>query len=114
MVGVAVIFEEEGGVGTLDAGCDAPGCGAGADAGVGSGRAGEARRRFWTGWMDGEGPVSMGIRVASTGELGGSVEADGWTWGLGEGGGMDGRIGFGLWTGGVNCYTYLISPTWRV
>lgn len=88
MVGVAVIFEDDGAarepVGAFGVLCDEP------EPGVGSGELG---RRSWT-------PVeglSTGMSVASTGGL---VGADGL---VGAGGGMEGRMGFGLWTGGVSC-----------
>ena len=115
MVGVAVILEEEGAAGvgspgTLDTLCDGPGsCG-------GSGTLGEAGRRFWT---SGTGavvvdPLSTGMRVASTGGL--VCSAGFWTGDLGAGGGMDGRMGFSLRTGGVSCYRCGVQrdKRWRI
>jgi len=99
---VAVIFEDDDvarePVGALEVLCDEPG------SGVGSGKFGEPGRRSWT--LDTEG-LSTGMSVASTGGLVGSI--DGWLVDFGAGGGMDGRIGFGLWTGGVSC-----CSTWRM
>ena len=98
MVGVALIFEEEGAArdpaGAL---CDGPGTGVG----VGAGMFDEVGKRSCTSGTDGDGPPSAGMRVASTGGLLGSVDF----WGdLGGGGRMDGRRGFGRRTGGVDCY----------
>lgn len=108
MVGVAVIFEEEGGAregpaGALDALRDGPcsGAGAGVGADVGAGTLGEAVKRSWMSAADGDGPPSAGMRVASTGGLVGSA---GLRMGdLAGGGRMNGRRGFGRRTGGVSC-----------
>lgn len=108
MVGVAVIFEEEGvaregPVGALDALRDGPGSGCGA--GAGARTLGEAGRRSCTSAMgstaDGDGSPSTGMRVALTGGLVGPV---GFRMGdLAGGGRIDGRRGFGRRTGGVSC-----------
>lgn len=101
MVGVAVILEEEGAAREGPAGApDAPRNGPGSAAGAGM--FDEAGKRSWTSGTDGSGPLSAGIRVASTGELVTSAGV-GRVGGLGAGGRMDGRMGFGRRTGGANC-----------
>jgi len=105
MVGVAVILEEEGAAREGPAGApDAP------RNGPGSGMFVEAGRRSWTSGTDGSGPLSAGMRVASTGELVTSVDF-GRAGDLGAGGRMDGRMGFGRRTGGANCCRQEIRPT---
>ena len=107
MVGVAVIFEEDGAAregddfaGAFEVLGDGPGTGS--DDGGGDGMFGEAGRRSRTSDTDGDGPSSAGMRVASTGELVGSEDLE-MVGDLGAGGRMDGRRGFGRRTGGVSC-----------
>ena len=103
MVGVAVMFEAAGAAGVRPEGVlDGPGSGAGVGDEDEDGRCGDAGKRSWISGTADDGPGSAGRRVASTGEVAGSV---GLWMGLGVGGGMDGRRGFGRRTGGVSCWT---------
>jgi len=79
----------------MDAGEDA------SDEADGDEMGGEASKRSWTSTASDVASAGISPRVASTGEVVGSLDLE--VADLGGGGRMEGRRGFGRRTGGVNC-----------
>ena len=97
IVGVAVMLDDDGGAAETLKDVTCTFC-VGSDSVI----SGVVGRRSFTSTLGVDGVSSTGIRIASTGE---HCSESLWTRdGIGTGGGMEGRMGFGRWRGGASCY----------
>jgi len=94
-VGVAVILDDDGGAAETLKNVTCAFCGC--DSVI----SGVAGRRSFTSTMRADRVSSTGIRIVSTGEH--CSESLWMREGIGTGGGMEGRMGFGRWRGGASC-----------